>query len=204
MKDLIIAVADGYQEKTMESLLARIPISSGTREFTFDIIKNPGKDSGSFNDSHELLRPFSNQYSYALVIFDFEGTGVEHLSREQIEDEVQRLLSNNGWSNRNCVIVIQPELENWIWIDNPNVAQALGWEKNQSLYEWAKQEGFLLPNSSKPERPKEALEKAMRISGTPPSASIYKRIAEKVSYRRCEDPAFKKLIQQIIAWFPIN
>src|SRR5438067_138022 len=114
MKYLIVAVADGYQEKVMEALLPRVPASSGTREFSYDIIKNPGHDSGSYNESHELLRSSINQYHFALVIFDFEGTGAEHLkTKTQIENEVHDLLNINGWDKRNAVIVIQPELENW-------------------------------------------------------------------------------------------
>ncbi len=204
MKDLIVTVADGHQEKVMEALLPRIPIASQTSGFSFDIIKNPGKDSGSYNDSHELLRPFINQYRYALALFDFEGTGVENLSPEQIETNVRELLNNNGWLNRNAVIVIQPELENWMWMDNPNVAQAIGWEKEISLYEWAKQEGLIREGRSKPDRPKEVMEKALRLSGTPLSASIYGKIAGKVSYNRCEDISFRQLIQQIKNWFPLS
>lgn len=204
MKDLIVAVADSYQEKVLEALLPRIPHSSSTAPFNYEIIRNPGKDSGSYNDSHELLRPFINQYKYALVIFDFEGTGVEHLTRQEVENNVQSFMDKNGWEGRNAVIVIQPELETWMWMNNANVEQAIGWESDLSLYNWARQEGLMAPDANKPKRPKETLEKAMRLSGTPLSASIYKNIAQTVSYRKCEDGAFNDLIQQFKNWFPLT
>ncbi len=202
MKDLIIAVADGYQEKVMEALLPRVPLSSGTRPFSYDIIKNPLHDPGSYSDSQELLRSSIKQYRYALIIFDFEGTGVEELSNHQITSAVSGLLNSNGWMDRNAVIVIEPELENWMWIDNRNVELAIGWTRPESLYDWARVKGYLEGTATKPVRPKEVLEEALKISETSKSASIYKKIASSVSYNKCEDPALKKLINQLIEWFP--
>lgn len=204
MKDLIVVVADGHQEKVMEALLPRIPVASQTTAFSFDILKNSGKDSGSYNDNHELLRPFINQYRFALVVFDFEGTGVEHLLPDQVEKNVQELLDKNGWEGRCAVVVIQPELENWMWIDSVHVTKAIGWEKEISLYAWAIKEGHLAPGATKPDRPKEVIQQALRLSGTPLSASIYGKIAAKVSYAKCQDVAFQRMIQQLKTWFPVQ
>lgn len=203
MKDLIVAVADSYQEKVMEALLPRIPISSNTRNFSFDIVRNIGNDSGSYNDSHELLRPSINQYRFALVIFDYEGTGIEFTkSKDEAEVDVENLLSINGWEGRNAVSIIDPEIENWMWIDNPNVEAAIGWEKQESLYTWARNRGKIANGDTKPIRPKETLEEALKISNTSKSSSIYKKIAASVSYRRCIDPAFIKIISKLQEWFP--
>ncbi len=203
MKDIIIAVADVYMEKVLEALLHRVPQSSGTATYTYDIIRNPGHDSGSYNDSHELLRPFITQYKFALVLFDLEGCGAEHnKTREEISKDVGDLLNKNGWENRNEVIVIEPELENWMWIDNHHVADAIGWEDNESLYQWARNGGHIKNDKSKPDRPKETLEKALRVSRTPKSAAIYKKIAGNVSYKKCTDESFLQLISKLQEWFP--
>lgn len=203
MKDLIVAVADSYQEKVIEALLPRVPLSSGTRTFTYDIVRNIGNDSGCYNDSHELLRPVINQYQYALVLFDYEGTGIENTkTREQAEKDVEKLLSANGWQGRNAVAVIKPEIENWMWLDNPNVEKAIGWERPESLYAWAKFNRKIAQDDSKPLRPKETFEEALQISNTPKSSAIYKKIAVNVSYQRCQDPAFQKVISKLQEWFP--
>lgn len=205
MKDLIVSVADSYQENVMGALLPRVPASSGTRQFTFDIIPNPQRDSGSYNISHELLRPYLNDYNFALVIFDYGGAGIENIkTREQAESDVEHLLSINGWSSRNSVIVIKPELENWMWVNSKHVQDAMDWEKNESLYAWARNEGYLLANESKPQRPKESLLEALKINGTSKSSSIYKKIATNVTYQKCEDPAFLKLLTRLKKWFPIS
>ena len=204
MRDLIIAVADSYQEKVMEALLPRVPLSSGTRAFTYDIVRNIGNDSGSYNDSHELLRPAIKQYHFALVLFDYEGTGVENVrTREQAESDVEGLLSANGWLNRNAVAVIKPEIENWIWLDSPHVQSAIGWERQESLYTWARANGKMADDDFKPIRPKETMEEALRISNTSKSSAIYKKIAASVSYKKCVDPAFQKVITKLTEWFPI-
>jgi hypothetical protein len=202
MKDLIVVVADGYQEKVLEALLERIPISSRTVAFSFDIIKHPEHDSGCYNNSHELLRSSISQYRFALVIFDFEGTGVEHFTVEKIENDVHLKLDRNGWESRNIVIVINPELENWMWIDNQNVEDAIGWDKTESLYDWARNSELIPPEGYKPLRPKESMERALKICETSKSTSIYKKIATNASYRRCVDPALLKLVQQLQIWFP--
>jgi len=204
MKDIIILVADSYQEKVLEALLPRLPLSSGTRPFTYDFIRNPGHDSGAYNDSHELLRPYSKQYFYALVLMDYEGCGVEHQkSAAEVEKYVTELLDRSGWENRNKVVVITPELETWMWMDNLHVTNAIGWEQKESLYEWARNNKFIKKEAHKPERPKETLEKALKLSGTAKSAAIYKKIATHASYKKCEDYAFKSMISKLQEWFPI-
>lgn len=203
MKDLVVVVADNYQEVVIRALLQRVPFSSGTRPFSFDVIRNIGNDPGSYNDSHELLRPYSNEYQFALVVFDYEGTGVEmQKSREQVESHVESLLNKNGWNKKSAVIVIKPELETWMWQDNPNVENAIGWEGLQSLYQWAETTGKIPYGEHKPPRPKETLEDALRKNGTPKSAAIYRKIAETVSYKNCTDPAFTKAIRTLKGWFP--
>jgi hypothetical protein len=205
MKDLVVSVADSYQEKVMEALLPRIPISSGTRAFSYELIRNLGNDPGSYNDSHDLLRSYSKDYHYALVVFDYEGSGIEgEKTREEGERDVEKLLAINGWNQRNAVIIIEPELENWMWIDNRHVHDAIGWERPESLYNWARDKSLMSISDSKPTRPKETLEEALRISGTSKSSAIYKKIAANVSYKRCTDPAFLKLLAKLQEWFPID
>lgn len=203
MRDLILSVADTYQEHVMKALLPRLPVTATTREFSYDIIVNPGHDPGSYNESHDLLRSYINQYAYALVLLDYEGSGVEHLkTADEAAGAIEELLYKNGWEQRSAAIVIRPELENWMWVDNPNVERAFGWDTEISLYTWAQNEGYIDAQSNKPFRPKETLEMALRLSGTPKSASIYKRIATNVSFKACKDVSFNRLLDYLKTWFP--
>jgi len=61
--------------------------------------------------------------------------------------------------------------------------------------------GFLTGNSVKPAHPKEAVESALRIVNKPRSSSIFHRLAQSVSLKHCQDPAFLKLKAKLFQWF---
>lgn len=200
MKDLIILVADPTIKACIEGLLPRIPKASGTREFDYDIIVHPKRDGGCRTQSGDLLNSQSKFYKKCLVIFDREGSGGENLTREQLEISVEQSLQN-FWENRVSTIVIDPELENWIWIRSPHVADATNWGDIDELYNWMAENNWKNDNINKPPRPKEALEAVLKKSKKPFSSSVHKAIAAKASYKHCTDPAFLKMIEKLIEWF---
>ncbi len=114
MKDLIVLTADKNTEFLIKGLLPRMPKIEEIKDFKFDIFSHPYKDPGTFKGAHDFLRPFINDYSYSLVVFDHDGCGSESKSREELEKEVESRLDANGWKDRNGVAVIDPELENWV------------------------------------------------------------------------------------------
>lgn len=100
-------------------------------------------------------------------------------------------------------IVIDPELEAWVWSDSPEVDRIIGWSARQSsVRAWLREQGFAFKQNGKPDRPKEALEKALRIVKKQRSSALYGQIAEKVSLSRCTDRSFVKLRQTLQEWFP--
>ena len=202
MKDIVFLVADGNMEKFFDGLLPRVYRVSQTSEFTYDILPNPTHDAGNLNDSHEYLRPFIRQYRYAMVVFDHEGCGSEGKSVQELETNVQELLDRNGWENRSSVLIIDPELENWVWIRSPRIKEAINWKYEEEIVDWVAAQNYAFNQVGKPIRPKEAFEAVLRHARTPRSSSIYKKIANQVSYKNCTDTAFLKLIRQIKLWFP--
>jgi hypothetical protein len=201
-KDLIALVADKDMESFLRGLLTRTN-SLGVQPFGYDVFFHPGKDPGCLKKAHDFLRAFHRTYRHALVIFDREGCGSEDKSREELERLVENRLYQSGWENRGAAIVIDPELENWVWTNSPHVENALGWEgRIPNLRDWLVAERFLRsPAASKPSRPKEAIEKAMRIAKKPRSSSIYLQLAKTVTLTGCTDKAFLKFRQTISTWF---
>lgn len=162
MKDLVVLAADGQIEFAVKGLLARNQ-SIGFREISFDIFVHPERDPGCLLRCHHL-RPFSRQYEYALVMFDREGCGKEESPRELLEIEIEKRLFDSGWDNRAVVIILDPELEIWVWSDSPEVASVLGWVgKYPQLSVWLQEEGYLGEHIRKPKRPKEAMEEAFAL-----------------------------------------
>jgi len=205
MKDLVLLVPDVSIEKTIRAILDHRRQTLHIRELSFQLIIHPGRDGGVRKNAHKLLRQHIEHYDNAIVIFDLHGCGEEgKKSAHEIEDDVMTNLANSGWSNDNAlVVVINPELETWVWSDSPHLAPILGEENlsTEEIKDCLRQEGFAF-NGEKPADPKKAMEYVLRKSRIPRSASIFKKLAEKVSLEQCRDESFLKLRDFLRKRFP--
>jgi hypothetical protein len=203
-KDLIVLVADKDMEKAVSGLLNR-PKELGIRPISFDTQIETGHDPKVFISAHITLQPIIRQYNYSLVMFDREGCGAERKNRERLEKEVTSKLVRSGWRDRAAVIVIDPELEQWIWSDDNEVAKNLGWpDAYPGLRGHLQRLGLWPAGAAKPVDPKEAMVRALKEAGRPRSSSIYGQIAAQVGFDRCVDPSFKKLLSVLRIWFPVS
>lgn len=200
-KDLLILAADKCIEFTLQGILGRDK-TLGIRKISYDIRVHPKRDPGCRAASPDFLRVFSAQYEHALVIFDKEGCGEESKSRETIEQELETRLAHSGWGENASVIVIEPELEAWVWSPSPEVARQIGWTgQDYHLIRYLRDKGLWDEQLMKPARPKETLEHILRVLSKPRSSALYKKLALNVSFHRCQDGAFIKLCTRLRAWF---
>jgi hypothetical protein len=200
--DLVILVADTYMEAALRGLLTR-PQALCIDEIRWKPFVHPGHDPGCLRRGHDFLRPMSRDYEHALVLFDWDGCGREDLSAGELEKTVEENLSRSGWAGRARTIVIQPELETWVWTDSRNVCQCLGWSCNYSdLRMWIEKQNLWNKEDAKPHDPKQAVELALRQAGKSKSSSIYEKLARQVAFEQCTDPAFLKLKSLLREWFP--
>ena len=203
-EDLVVLVADTNMRFGIEGLLER-PLALGIAPLEARVFVHPERDPGCYHHAHELLRPLSVDHRYALVLFDREGCGQEAKSRGAIEEEVESRLAKAGWADRAAVIVIDPELESWVWSDSPEVDSVLGWAGREvALRDWLRERGFEFADSGKPLRPKEAMQSAMRHVRKSRSSAIYHRLSSVVSLKRCSDEAFLKLRERLGTWFGVQ
>ena len=201
MKDLFVLVADLDMENAMRALLARGG-DLGIRDLSFDIERHPGRDGGCRAHAVEHLRPFFGSYERALVVFDRRGAGSED-GRKHIQQTLEDALAVNGWPERRAkVIVIEPELESWLWAASPAVALALGWGSGYGdLRKWLESAGLWQPGHPKPDDPKKAMRSAMRERRTRWSSRLFAELGGAIDFSRCQDPAFAELQQTLRAWF---
>ncbi len=202
MKDLVILAADNTIEAAMRGILSR-PRALQIRDVSVDYYSHPEHDPGCFQKGDEFLQFATGQAHHALVIMDYEGSGQERsMSRSEMETDLEHRLNQKGWQGRAAAIIIAPELENWVWSDSPHVDHITGWAgRSPSLRTWLLQQGWLPSLGSKPERPKEAMLAALKSAGKSPSSSQYRKLAECVSFQRCEDASFLKLKTVLRNWF---
>lgn len=201
MADLVLLAADKTIETGVTRMIAR-PQALGCGPFSIRSFVHVGRDPGCYRRAPEFLAGLVSQYQYAAVIFDREGSGATK-SRTDIEAEVEERLSASGWTDRACCIVVDPEIENWVWTDSPHVAACLKWDSAAAdLRQWLTERGFWPEGAGKPIRPKEAVQAVLRVTGEPRSSALYGEIAQRVSLSRCTDPAFVKFRDLLVRWFP--
>ena len=202
--DLIVLVPDRNMEAAISGLLCRSE-ALAIRPVTFHIYMHIERDPGCYHRAHDFLRPMTARASRALVVFDRVGSGREGDSASDLEQQVTRRLSAAGWGNRASAIVLDPELEVWVWGDSPHVDRCLGWEgQHPSLRVWLREQGLWPTDEPKPKDPKRAVELALRRARKPRSSAVYRQLADTVGLQRCSDPAFARLCALLRTWFPIS
>lgn len=137
------------------------------------------------------------------MLFDYVGCGASgETPPSDIQKEVEENLRRSGWNERARCVVIDPELEVWVWSDSSEVGRCLGWEGTRQVQDWLRSTGRWPDDSSKPPVPKEAVEEALEEVGRPRSSSMFQELAKSVSLRRCEDEAFQRFQAILQEWFP--
>jgi hypothetical protein len=201
--DLVLLVADLDQEQALRALIDHRSASLGTRRLQWVLLRHPRHDAGCLNEAAEVLQPFQSRAAHALVVLDREGSGQEDRSAVELEKALDERLSISGWGDRARSLVIDPELEIWVWSPSPKVDESLGWAgRRPSLRDWLGAQGFLEGDQHKPARPKEAMRAALREVRRPVSAATFGRIAREVSLERCGDSSFGRFRRLLQTWFP--
>jgi hypothetical protein len=205
MEDLLILVADKNMQAMMIALLLKFAQVERIAPIKLHCVVHPNKDPGVLREGAAFVRPFQYRYHHALLMLDHEGCGQEEVERRILENDLQLNLDSAGWAGRSAAVVIAPELEQWIWLGETHVAQAIDWPTTGiGLHQWLEANDLKQQGVPKPPRPKEALRAALRHSRLPPSAAIVADIIRRGSYLRCVDPAFLKLLTQLREWFAIH
>lgn len=201
-KDLFALVADRDMLNAVGALLTRSS-DLGARNISFHIERHKGRDSGCRAFAVRHLRPHFHEYRRALVVFDRHGSGV-HAPREEIQGDLETDLARNGWPDgRARVIVIESELEAWMWAGSSRVSRALGWGPGYgAMRRWLEARGFWKPGEPKPTDPKTAMHAVLRHRRTKWTSPLFAELAAGVDLSRCRDAAFAEFRDTLRSWFP--
>lgn len=207
MKDLLVFTADADAEAVMRSVLKRNQ-SLKIRTITFDIKRNPLRDSGMVQNGPELARLERGKFKKILLIWDFHGSGHErrHTS-EDSQKQIQERLDSVTWQGNGCAIVIVPELEEWLWHNLASVLQHLRLNAEQ-FEDW--RTNFALRYKEKPENidrkaPKELFEFIVREKlRRTISPRDFEKIAERASLVDWQNSeSFAGVTAILRQWFPL-
>ena len=199
MIDLTILAADKNMQFALHGALNR-PQAMGIREITFEITTHPERDGGMRTTRPLLLGLKRPRAKHGLLIFDYDGCGAKEPADELQARMDERLRPQ--WAANAKTVVVSPELDIWLWGGENALREVLEWKKGGRIRDWLKKRGFCFAQTGKPERPKEAMDAIMRELRVPRSSALYEKIAQKISLKRCVDPAFLCLKKQLQAWFP--
>lgn len=208
MRDCIFLLADSNMEAAFRGFFARdaLPERLGTGPFRFDpredlVVAAGDNDPGLYTRGHELLRPYQRTHRHAIVAIDAAWDGTPGAAA--IRNDLTAHISGTGWPDGSFkVIVIDPELEAWIWQKNPHVARAFGFNGEQAMLAVSEVQTAWPHGQQKPNQPKETLEAVLRKQDIPRSSAIYEEISARVSANHCTDLSFCEMRDTLQHWFP--
>ena len=237
MKPLLIFAADSecaatlrgfFERRKFHTSLGCGPIELDGIAFNpeQDIRVHPEHDPGMYTDPHTVLQAERKSFQYALLILDEAWEGSPPAAK--ILSDIEGLVQTRAYWDRPRfeVILIQPELEAWIWQRNPNVAeafefsggdaelwrflaaQALRLDKDKKKHRFipANPLAQLSPawsaNKPKPENPKGLAEALSHHCQSGPASGIFNEISSTISVKGCKDLAFLRLRDTLRRWFP--
>jgi len=200
MKDLALLVADKNMDFAMRGILAR-PEALKIQAIEYEIKPHAGRDGGVRTTGPEIMALLRDQFRHGIVMLDWEGSGTDVNSVHALQQELDERLSK-FWDDRARAIVIDPELDAWIWGSDNVMGEVLDWGEEKPIREWLAEQGFEFDPARKPLRPKEALETLMIHLGEPRSSALYRKVTTRISLTRCADPGFTRLKFFLQKWFP--
>ena len=207
MKDLFVYAADADAVAFLNAILNK-PEALGIRKIRFDIDRNGGRDSGMIKNGAEFVRTerIKNNYRKVILMWDHHGSGRERRQKPlQVSQEIQDKLDSFTWEDNSATIVLNPELEQWLWHCEQAVAKHFGMAAEQ-LQQWCEKyagEQGVPPADIKKQNPKGVfqyiMDKCLDRSLKPRDFEEIGRLASIKGLQDCE--SFRKFTKTLQGWF---
>ncbi|MGO9060067.1 MAG: methylation-associated defense system protein MAD4 [Candidatus Binataceae bacterium] len=213
MRDCVFFTADSTMKQALLGFMTRndrfAHYNLGTAPFAFDpnedLFSSATMDPGTYTTGEELMRPFQKTHRHAVLMLDAQWDGSPGAAA--IRTDLSNRILVTGWpADAFKVIVIEPQLEAWIWQRNQRLATALKFGSVAEMVKAVHDAKVDWPNGqAKPSRPKEALEAvATRKRKIGYSSALHRAITTTISLAGCRDNAFLELRQTLQRWFPLE
>jgi len=213
MRDVIFHLADQHMEAGFRAFFSRDDwhFAMGCQKFDIDpdserdIYRRGGyTDGGLWKHAHTNLVPFKDQYRHAVIVLDADFE--PHPGADILHQEISENMLDAGWAEDSfCVVVIDPELEAWLWAPNVNVARAFGHDDFGKMKAALSAEHLWDEGAPKPNDLKRARDRAARLGGKKTGGPIFRGVFAGISKRACdlcEETGFKRMRAALNTWFP--
>ena len=131
------------------------------------------------------------------------GTAFPRSPAPALEALIDEKFRQAGMADWAVSLVIEPELEAWVFSTSPHVSTVLGWKGPSSIRKTLEEQKLWRAEDFKPADPKAALEYILGRTGKSRSSSLFRKLASRVvSTAGCEDRAFLRLKTLLQGWFP--
>lgn len=184
MKDLYVLAVDADMAAVFQAILAR-PKDLGICPIDFEVGRHLNRDSGILRSGPEYLRDERKNHAFHrfIIALDYDGSGYRGKS-DDCAKMLQVRLDSCSFTARSLVVVIVPELEEWLWCDPSVIGDTTGLEN--------------IPE------PKERIEQAFLKSR---HRAIRTRDFDHIASRANLDlwtssPSFRILKETLQNWFP--
>ena len=140
MKDLVLLVADKNAQFALKGALNR-PEAWAFAPSSLSFACIPAGDGGTRKSGPEMLALERRRFSHALLVLDFEGCGTDLPNATALETQLDKKLSSQ-WKTDAKSIVIEPELDVWVWGADNAVEAVIEWPAGKGVREWLLEQGF--------------------------------------------------------------
>jgi hypothetical protein len=203
MKDLLVVLEGRDDKEVMRAVLNR-PNDLGIRTITFELDR---RSRAVPTQEPDLARDQRKEFQFAICLWDHVGSPYENERPAQAQGKVQARLNQNTLRDCSKALVIDPELEIWLWQDQAAIATVLEVNAPQ-LIEWLDdwQKGYFPDKNIGAlieQFPKEALEAVFQRAKEKPSAALYRRIASEANLGLwSQASSFQQMRRALRKWFP--
>lgn len=215
MRDVIFHLADQHMEAGFRAFFARENWHHVLHCSRFnldpdserDIYRRGGyTDGGLWRHAHSNLAPFLGEYRHAVIVLDADFE--PHPGVETLREDITNNMRAAGWDEDSfCVVVIDKELEAWLWAPNLNVAQAFGHDDFDKMRDALAAKNLWNAGAAKPNDLKAARNLASKLGGRKTGGPIFRSVFGSISSRacdRCQEAGFNTLRTALQTWFPQN
>ncbi len=140
MRDLFFLVADSNMEYAIRGFFERGATHQilGCRPFEFDpgrdrdiVVAAGDNDPGLYVRANEWLKARATGYRHVVVMIDAEWEGSP--GAEAIRNKLGKHIEDAGWAAADGLgLVLEPEVDIWLWSDSPHSATTMGWDSWQA------------------------------------------------------------------------